>query len=412
VARTAVRPPSAAAWSRQLEAASLEVPPALLREARRNTAQARQDPAFLVALGRELALTRGAELTRAYRSLVWVSPGFRRRRGGKRGQRVLGEVCVVFVVRRKRDLAPTSREHLPRWLLAFAERDGARRPFALPTDVQEAADYRGAVAHADSGVWLQRDGWPRANGSFAALVRLHHHGGAATCLLSAQHVLTPFPDGRRLRVVGDLPVLPLDPAGAEAAVPILGVTLPVGGLLRADERPDRPSFDVQLAELSAGGEADVRARTPLRRLHPTRPWARSMAELLDYDRRGWFHLLTPDNHRRKPGRGAVRMTLSTLPAQAFGVPYLMGVGAQARSRVVFHEELLAFAAMDEAVPWPGDSGSPLVVRHADGTSTLVAMHIGGDPARRLSWAIPAWRLFNLDLWGEFPAGARIEPIEP
>jgi hypothetical protein len=215
-----------------------------------------------------------------------------------------------------------------------------------------------------------------------------------------------------LRVVDGLKVMPLDAAGKTASAPTLATTLDIGGLVRDDERADRPSFDVQLAQLSDSGAAELRQRTPLRRLHPAKPWMRSPADLLDHDRTGWFHLLTPDNHPTHPGRGAVRMTLSAMPPDAFAVPYKLAVGTQAIPRLVFHEELLAFTAVDGEVPWPGDSGSPIVARHADGTMTLAAMHIGGDPERGLSWAIPAWRLFNLKHWAQFPAGARIEPIDP
>lgn len=365
-----------------------------------------------MGLARELAVTRCAELTRAYRSLVWVSPGFRRRRGGRRGQRVLGEVCVVLVVRRKRVIPAGSRDCLPRWLLVYAERGGVRLPFALPTDVQEAADYRAAVAHADNGVWLQRSGLPAAHGSFAALVRLQHAGGSAICALSAQHVLTPYAEARRLRVVGGLPVMPLDAAGRPLQAPAMATTMDVGGLLRGDERADWPSFDVQLAELDGVGGAELRRRTPLRRLNAAQPWMPSLDALLAHDRRSWFHLLTPDNHKKHPGRGAVRMTLSTLPPQSFGVPYELDDGTAVRPHLVFHEELLAFIAVDAAVPWPGDSGCPIVARQPDGSVTLAAMHIAGDPERGLSWAIPAWRLLNLAHWAQFPAGAQIDLIEP
>jgi hypothetical protein len=38
------------------------------------------------------------------------------------------------------------------------------------------------------------------------------------------------------------------------------------------------------------------------------------------------------------------------------------------------------------------------------------MHIGGSAGK--SWAIPAWQIFDLENWLQYPAGARIELIEP
>ncbi|WP_296445499.1 hypothetical protein [Rhodoferax sp. UBA5149] len=34
----------------------------------------------------------------------------------------------------------------------------------------------------------------------------------------------------------------------------------------------------------------------------------------------------------------------------------------------------------------------------------------GD-GKGLSWAIPAWRLFDIDNWSHYPDGARIEPVD-
>lgn len=398
-----------AAWSQRTERRSLALDPALLREARANTRAVRDDVAFLATLAREITLTRGPELTLAFRSLVWVLPGFRTRRGA-RGRRVTSELCIVFVVRRKRPLAAGAPQHLPRWLVTFAEHAGVRKPFALPTDVQEATDYHQARAHGDSGVWVQRPGWIAKPGHFAALVALDSGGTRRTCLLSAQHVFSPFADGDALRVEGGLDVQPLDAAGAPAAAARLAVGLAAGGLLRGDERPDRPSFDVQLAEVDAAALARVRAIVPLRRLAPGQPWLRTLAELLKADQDGWFHLLTPDNHPGAPGRGALRMTLLSLPTAPVSFAYDLRSGGQAVERQVYHAELLAFSAVDAGKPLPGDSGSPIVVRHADGTMTLAAMHIGGD-GQGLSWAIPAWQLFDLARWAQHPAGASVRPID-
>lgn len=402
------RPPTRAAWSARTESQSLALPADLLRQARANTRRVAHDVAFLAGLAREIALTRGAELTLAYRNLVWVLPGFRKRQQGGR-TRIDNRVCVVFVVKRKGGVAPGAEQCLPAWLLTFAEHDGERQVFALPTDVQDAADFHGAQVQSDSGVWVKNGDWPVANGSLTCLVSLRHGAVQQTCILSAQHVLTPFADGETLQVVGGLALRPLDAGGRPVDQPRLGTSLPHGGVLRGDERPDRPSFDVQLAAIAAGADTAVQQRIALRRLHPARPWVRSLAELLVLDRDGWFHLLTPDNHASAPGRGAIRLTLGAMPPLPVPIPYPLAGEPQAVSRNVFHAELLRFDATGGGVPRPGDSGSPIVARHADGTMTLVAMHIAGN-GQGLSWALPAWRLFDLDNWAQYPAGARIEPV--
>jgi hypothetical protein len=403
------RPPSRTAWSARTEAQSLALPADLLRQARANTRKAATDVAFLAGLAREIALTRGAELTLAYRNLVWVLPGFRKRQQAGR-TRIDNLVCVVFVVKRKGGVAPGAEQHLPAWLLTFADREGERQVFALPTDVQDAADFHGAQVQSDSGVWVRNGDWPVANGSLTCLVSLREGAAQQTCILSAQHVLTPFADGDALQVRGGLALWPLDAAGKPADQPRLGTSLPHGGVLRGDERPDRPSFDVQLAAIAPGGDTAVQQRIALRRLHPARPWVRSLADLLVLDRDGWFHLLAPDNHASVRGRGAIRLTLGAMPPLSVPIPYPLAGEPQAARRNVFHAELLRFDATGAVIPLPGDSGSPIVFRHPDGTMTLVAMHIAGN-GLGLSWAIPAWRLFDLQNWAQYPAGARIEPVD-
>jgi hypothetical protein len=257
-------------------------------------------------------------------------------------------------------------------------------------------------------VWVKNGEWPPASGSFTCLVSLRHANGEQTCMMSAQHVLTPFADGDSLQLGAGLTVLPLATGGRRAASPLLAVSLPFGGVLRGDERPDRPSFDVQLAALEGDG-GEVRRRTALQRLDDAQPWVRTMDELLALDRDGWFHLLTPDNHETQPGRGALRMTLSAMPTTPVPIPYALAGDPKAQSRMIYHAELLRFDAMDSKLPIPGDSGSPIVVRRDDGSMTLVAMHIGGD-GFGLSWAIPAWRLFDLANWSEFPDAAQVTPV--
>ena len=413
--------PTPAAWARRTEAQSLKLPAALLKEARANTRAAAGDVGFLATLAREVALSRGHELTLAFGNLVWVLPGFRKKRVLWRADdprvdakaaprpRITSELCVVFVVRRKGSVAEGHAQHLPRWLITFAERHGQRMPFALPTDVQDASEFHAARAHAQSAVSVKNGNLPAANGSFACVVNLTYGAGQQLCLLSAQHVLTPFAEDGAAVLAEDLVVMPLDSTGSPQAHPVLALSLPFGGELRNDERPDRPSFDLQLArieDLSA-----VRQRTAVVRLNAGMPWARNLLELMELDKVGWFYLLPPDNHHETPGRGSVRLTVSAMPPSTVGLQYTF-VGASAEvTRTVYHAELLRFEAKGSKVALNGDSGSPIVARRDDGTLTLVAMHIGGD-SLGVCWAIPAWDLFNMQRWMRYPPGAAVMPVEP
>jgi hypothetical protein len=44
----------------------------------------------------------------------------------------------------------------------------------------------------------------------------------------------------------------------------------------------------------------------------------------------------------------------------------------------------------------------------DGSVTLAGLYIGGDADA--AYAIPAWQLFDLRRWWNFPAGTRIGPV--
>lgn len=395
-------------WTSAVEEQSLGHPRGLLKVARANSRAAADDSAFLARLATEIALTRGPELTLAYRNVISVQAGFRKqKRNGRR--RVRGEPCVVFIVKTKRQLAPDNPQCLPRWLLTYSQWNGERRLFAVGTDVQAASEFSHVRAHAASGVWAHNAPYPPANGSFACLVRLDTTSRSDLCLLSALHVFTPFPDGESLQVTGGLDVLPLGAAGTQEAAPLLSVTLPVGGVLRSDQREERPSFDVQLALVDPA--AGIGSRVALRRFHPQRPFVRSMQELLLLDKSKWFHLLPPANNVNGPGRGPLRMTLATFPPRALPIAYQFAGKPYVVERDVYHEELLGFECMDAvARPIPGDSGSPVVARWSDGTMTLVGMHIAGDDSCQ-SWAIPAWRLMDADNWWQFPSGMRLTPVD-
>lgn len=407
----APRPLSAAEWASGMERRSLASPGALVKQGRAHWQATKADRQLQARLAREICETRAADLTLAYRNLVWVVAGFRKRRSGA-SHRMTNELCVVFVVRRKGSVDPAHAQCLPRWLLTYAEHEGQRKLFAVPTDVQDVRDYSCGTAQARSGIWVDRPPWADSPGSFTCLVQLRSPSETRDCVMSAQHVFSPRADADSLQIDADLPVLPLATGGVPMSSPELARTLPYGGVLRGDERPDRPSFDVQLA---AANDA-VRDRVALRRFNSSRPIARDEDDLvlLDAQKPRAFQLLTPDNHKRG-ARGAIGLTLRVLPSHTdvIEIPYVLSRGDKAVDCKVLHEQLIVFetaaGAAAPMVPLPGDSGSPIVVRYADGSMTLVAMHIGGRGA--VSWAIPAWRLFNLQFWRRYPFDAELLPLD-
>jgi len=407
VAETNSRSRHARQWAGATEKRSLAMPQALLKQGRDNWRALKANPALQASLAQELCDTRAPELTLGYRNLVWMVPGFRQSTRKDR-RRLTNQVCVLFVVRNKGSLPDGHTQMLPVSLLIYADHGGSRKIFAVPTDVQDSADFACATAHADSGVWVSRAPWPDSPGSFTCLVRLTDESGARTCVLSAQHVLTPYADADSLQIDSGRSMLPRTGNGVALSAPILATTLPYGGVLRSDGLKDRPSFDVQLA----AADAPLSSRVNLRRFHATRPWVRNMAELLAFDasKSSAFELLTPDNHPQP--RGAIPLSLSVMPgaSNVLSIKYTLSRDGRAVSCAVLHAGLIVFKTGGAKFPAGGDSGSPIVVRHEDGSMTLVGMHIAGNDLGS-SWAIPAWQIFDLNFWRRYPEGATIAPLD-
>lgn len=396
------------AWAGAAEKRSLAALPPLLKEGRANWRAANDDPVFQTCLAQELCDTRSVDMTPAYKNLVWMVPGFRQVTRQEHSH-LTRQVCVLFVVRGKGSVAEGGPQMLPKALMVYAEHGGTRKVFAVPTDVQDASAFAGATAHTDSGVWVSRSPWPDAPGSFTCLVKLTSSDAEPlTCVLSAQHVLTPFADADSLQMDSQRSMLPRASNGDPLDSPSLATTLPYGGVLRSDELKDRPSFDVQLAQASA----QLFDRIALRRFHPTQPWVRDIKELMALNANGAnaFQLLTPDNH--PVPRGAIPLSLSVMPTDStiVSIKYTLSRNGRAVSCAVLQVGLIVLKTNGSKIPSGGDSGSPIVARHSDGSMTLVGMHIAGNDLGS-SWAIPAWQIFNLDFWRRYPAGAAIAPMD-
>jgi len=405
--RSPPKHPPSRNWARDTEEQSLALHPAVLEQAIENS-HTLADDATRMELAREIVLARGPELTLAYRSVVMVQPGYRKKRGQEGREQLTREPCVVFVVRRKWGPSRTAqgdRQCLPKWLITFAEREGQRLPFAVPTDVQEMAGFRGARAHGPGSIWMEPPGVSWEHGAAACAVRLHSDQESQLCLLSAQHVLTPAAEVSGLQVQGGLPARPLGASQQRLHAPVVATSLPVGGLLRGDQNPYRPSLDVQLARVDDPGAAQTIVGA--RRLDPGEPWVATPRRLSELAAIRWFHLLVPDNNGPAV-RGPLEAQLDSRLALPFGLDYRLRRGGPFEWVKVYHDELLKFQVMQEPYPKAGDSGCAVVVMHADDSVTLVGLYIGGGG--HAAYAIPAWHLFDLNRWWQYPAGARIEPV--
>jgi len=383
----------------------------LLDQARRNAEEAASDPGFLFALADEVARTRRAELVRAYRAVVGVMPGFGNTRAtSRRPAADDARPCVIFVVRRKRAMPSGHAQHLPRWLVTYADRGGRRLPFALPTDVQDAREHNASRLHADSELSTQRHGFRASYGHFAALVQVD--GDASTYMMSAMHVLSPDPDAAMARPQA-LAVLPVDVTGHVLATqPPLAIGQPLGGRLVPDAGDGQePSFDVQLARVEDSQLDAVESLCPLRGIHPTQASAADASDLACLAARSnRFELLRADNNRFGAPAGTIVLRWSGVyPDQ--DMPSDFGENLAEVERFIFQRDLLRFDAVDGSpAPMPGDSGSAIVRRGEEGRVTLVAMHIAGD-RQGASIAIPAWSLFDTKLW-TFPPAAALSLLDP
>ncbi|PWT70878.1 MAG: hypothetical protein C5B46_09090 [Proteobacteria bacterium] len=394
-------------WSRRSEAASLELPKGLLAAAQANT-RLLGESTFLALLAHEAAQTRAPELTRAYRNVVAVGAGMKkiRRRGV---ERLTSQPCVVFVVRRKWTVDQTdikNPQHLPRWLVVYAEHQNERKPFAVATDVQPETGFFGTRPHGDGGIWLDPPDLPWTIGAIACAVEVRRPTGSESCLMSAQHVFTPEPDVDALRVSDGLRVMPLDTSGARISAPTVARTRPLGGLMRGEEDPKLPSFDVQLARLEDLASARRIVGAPS--LSATEPWISSFERLVQLNEEHWLQLIVPQNHPGVPSRSPLRARIETLLPLAYAIQYDVRRGEDRTEAWLYHEGLVKLEIKGSFLPLAGDSGSAVIVQYADGSATLVGLYIGGNEAS--AFIIPAWQLFDPRRYWSLPSGTKLVPV--
>lgn len=393
------------------EQQSLAIDSDLLQEARKNTQAVETDLPFLLTLAREICTARGRELTLAYKNLLKLAPGFRRqnRRANDPGTPAKTSfVCIVLMVKHKLALDKDSKQLLPRWLITYGQYNGIRQPFAIATDVREADTYHLARAHRGV-VWSQAGDYQPQRGTFACVATLAFDGGTQRCLLSAQHVFSPYPRGDAAVIDGGHPICPDDANGKMDADAPMATSQAWGGLIYDNQDWHWPSLDVQLATID--NEERVSEQAAVRRLN-AHAYAKSWEEVVELSTHGAFLVLVP-NHVGMPPRGNLPCYLDLLPQLNWPIEYDLAYPDGVHARQVYHKELLGFTCDVGACPEGGDSGSAIVFEHDDGTMTIVAMYIGGNSYNN-AWGIPAWCLFDLQTyWKQYPFGStQLSPAEP
>ena len=320
-------------------------------------------PAERMRLARETAETRFPELQQAFPTLRLAFSGHRARLSAKGRLRVLRDVCIVFVVPRKRKPKRGSRlKLLPRELLAYHRRsDGISVLCAIPADVDEIRAYNRARIQSPP----QLDVVPSRQTGF-------EHASYACCIRRAPLPGSAFLVGCRHGFSLTQQFHPQQPncvlrANGQAVANTLRASGPL-----VDE-PDI-SFDAQLAEAVD---------------------AAALAALLD-DVQLAGHAANPGdltNNQRgfvQNARGPVPVTFRTV-LTSFPIDY--GVAGLAHVR---HAELIQFGFAGDARTQAGDSGAAVTSERGGGM--LLGMHIaanvGGNAANERTYAIPAWRLLD------------------
>lgn len=354
-----------------------------------------------IQLAREVVITRAAELTLAYRNLVMVTAGFRSRRASSGLHEVHDEVCILFVVKRKwSDPGQAVRgQVLPRHLLTFGNVDGQRVLFAVPTDVQPARWFVGAVARADSAVAVDvQDPEHPAHGTMTCGVRVDASAPEGSMALSALHVLSPVPVINKVAPGAGLPVRLVGSAAA------IGRSSQWGGRLVGSG----VSFDAQLASIEDDTwPAAAFAGLPL---SATRPYVvdEAMFDAMTATQR--FQVLAPANHPKHLGSPRDPM-IAQFVAYAYDelpIDYSVRTSAGTTTAEIRHRELLMLRVMEDCpAPEAGDSGSAVVTWWPDGSVTLVGMFIASPDDKmtaRVVYVLPAWHLFNPNNWDALPPG--------
>jgi hypothetical protein len=221
-------------------------------------------------------------------------------------------------------------------------------------------------------------------------------------LMSAHHVFSPFPDVDMRMPRSGSPVSRLAPEGERPFATSSGW----GGAMRAD---GQPSFDVQFAKVSDWTAAGA-ALSGLK-LSADLPYAGSAAQVMVLGKTASFEILVPADNPgwQGPQRPAARAALDAILPDSYGFDCAVREnGAVVERHLVFRRLVRMRLLASAGQLLPGDSGSAVVARRADGTHTLIGLFIasGNDYA----YAVPAWQLFDTSCYARLPSDGRIVPV--
>jgi len=394
-------------WSLQIEAASLRSRDPLLPKASR-CFDRKLLPVQQMELIQELVTTRAAELTLAYRNVVMVAAGHKKRSDSRGRERLLRKPCVVLVVRDKWDPlrdAQAGEQLIPKRLLAFAAVDGQRILCAVPTDVQREQDFYGASPQSERAIYSADPFITDEFGTLTCVVRV----GAHRRVLSCRHVLSPMPEIGGDTITADVPFAQLQDSQTHPGGQHIGLSKAIAGPLQG--MPDL-SFDAQLGSIDDAALPLLRTLLSDMPLSPTEPYVQTRERFDELASTRNFEILVPDNNPN--ANMAQRPTFvaqfeAHLPRQ-FHFDYPVRMAGVHTTCSVSHWELLKFKVAAGRVPLPGDSGSPVVARNSDGSCTLVGMHIAGIEHVSTSLALPSWQLFAASNYIGLSASTGMEPV--
>jgi hypothetical protein len=352
------------------------------REAKERLASARRvweglSAARRMALASQIVETRARELRASYQGVLSVTYGFARYR--ERGKhRVWREPCVTFLVEKKwrKDAAAHREGRVPEYLFTYCTVRGAMRLCAVPTDVEDASDYK-LLPHDDGQpVVVLDDDSNEVTGAITCVVQ--RPGDTQTYAISCRHVFgmsrcTPakYPVGAsvcpgKIDTDGTVTRIGERKDAMASVAPFYGVLLSGG----------RSCFDAALAEIrAAGADGSLRAAVPP--LKPPGGGKSYLDRFADLANVGEYVIRTP--------RGDVpaKYVRGWSSEQQRPLEY-EGVGPVIQ-RVVVVESLASGGTR------PGDSGSPVV--NQAGTQ-LLGMHIAGGGETQAAFMLPAYELLN------------------
>lgn len=345
-----------------------------------------------MAMARKLAQEHGAALKLAHEGLTTVAAGYRAQRDVNGRAMVYPEPCVILGVRQKWDSpqAGPPAQRLPRLLILHRAHNGKPEPYAVPTDVQPADWFHGAVARTSGSVWVDE---PQSHGTLTCAVQLRTAAGTQHLALSAMHVLSPWTHMDLAAPGGDV----VERAGAGA----VGITASWSGALRQDA----DSFDAQLADIA--NPQWFNTAFSQWALPAVTPYVRSPEEFDALTETQSLRILAPDNHPAFPGRGPMVAQFRSYAGSDVPITYKVRLGGVRMRMYVHHSQLVQLeVTRTSPAPAEGDSGSAVLIWRLDGTLALAGMFIASlqCDAGRVAYMLPAWELFKLANWVSLPVG--------